>query len=123
MHGKLLKTTLTAPGVIQYDAVDTYDLPQAIPATVPESLKSQLRAFIQSVAKDPKNVEAKTIAFLRQNRQLAKDLKTISSIIMIATVVEDILTEGVGIADDWVCYLIARTLWDVDQKYQFNYYL
>lgn len=109
--GKVLFAMLTAPGVIQYEVRELTNSPQPIPVLMPQSLLDKLKNFVRLVSTNTANLEEQIVIFLRKNPELIPYLKTAAVGIVIATIVEDIATSGVGIADDWASFTIARTLW------------
>lgn len=111
--GKFLKVELTSLGVIQYSTEETYNLPQTLPVFMPQSYADKLKNFVRSLAQNTSNLEAKVITYLRQNPEMVAYIKGAAIGIVIATIVEDIITLGVGIADDWASFVIARTMWRV----------
>lgn len=98
-------------GVIQYTTENTYDLPQTLPVFMPESYALKLKNFVQSLAQNTANLEAKIVMYLRQHPEMVTYIKAAAIGVVLATIVEDIATLGVGIVDDWASFIIARTMW------------
>lgn len=109
--GKFLKVRLGASGVILYSTEETYDLPQTLPVFMPETYAQKLKNFVQSLAQNTANLEAKIVMYLRQHPEMVTFIKAAAIGVVIATIVEDIATLGAGIADDWASFVIARTMW------------
>ena len=56
-------------------------------------------------------MQPQIIAFVRQNPKIIPYLKGAAAGIIIGSLLEDIATSGAGISDDWISFVIARTLW------------
>jgi hypothetical protein len=105
-------TELVAPGVIGYKTVSRSSATQ--PIVIPQGIAEKLKNFLQQAVRN-NNLTIKTIMqFLTENRDVAFFIKTHATTaavtIIVATIIEDILTAGVGIADDVPCFLLAYRL-------------
>jgi hypothetical protein len=109
--GKVVLAELTAPGVIQYQIMDLVNSPQPIPVLMPESLAEKLKNFVRLLATSTGNVETQIVYFLRKNPEIVPYIKGAAIGVVIGTIVEDIATSGVGVADDWASFVLARTMW------------
>lgn len=61
-------------------------------------------------------MQQQILTFLRQNPAILPYLKGAAAAVVIGTIVEDIVTEGIGVADDWQSFVIARTLWRISNE-------
>ncbi len=104
--------------VIVYSEIDknTNPQPAPIPIVLPENLAIKLKNFAISLINNPQGMEARTMLFLKQNPNMVPYLKAAAAGIVIGTIIEDILTGGGGIADDWACFVAARMIYRVASK-------
>ena len=113
----LLEATLTEPGVIQYKFVPANQQPQ--PVYLPQDMAERIKNWVERTGKNAQNLEREIIVFLRENPDVATFLKAAAygaaAGIVVATIVEDIVTLGAGIADDWASFAIAYRLVRVAQ--------
>jgi hypothetical protein len=113
----LLEATLTEAGVIQYKFVPANQQPQ--PVHLPQDIADKIKNWVERTGKNVQNLEREIIVFLRENPDVAIFLKAAAYGaavgIVVATIVEDIVTLGAGIADDWASFAIAYRLVRVAQ--------
>ncbi len=83
---------------------------------LPQGLADKLKNFVQQLLENPVNMQVRIITFLRQNPEIVPYLKAAAAGIVIGTIIEDILTGGVGIADDWASFVIARNIYRIASK-------
>lgn len=100
-------------GVILYSSKPSNGSPQTVPVVLPQSLADKLKNLLKQIAATPSTMEQQILAFLRANPSIVPYLKGAAAGVIIATIIEDIATEGVGIADDWESFVVARTLWRI----------
>lgn len=117
-----IKAELFDLGLILYTYVDIQNNPITSPAFLPQNLADKVKNFVRELARNPIDIEEKIIVFLRENRSstssldLPTILRTTAAVIVIGTIVEDIVTGGVGIADDWASFVIARNMIRIASK-------
>jgi len=58
------------------------------------------------------------LEYLHQNPFIVTYLKTAAGAVVIATIIEDVITAGAGIYDDWVCFSLAHKLWSIANKFK-----
>lgn len=107
----LLWSRLSSDGVIVYSSIPRNGAPKPVPVLLPENLSERLKSLLKQISLNPSTMQQQILTFLRQNPQIVPYLKGAAAAVVIATIIEDIATEGVGIADDWQSFVIARTLW------------
>ena len=109
---KVLTTELRQPGLIVYRESGTTTQPS--PVVVPKRTWERIRKFMERLGHNPSDIDLECAKFLRENPDIAVAFKsaatTIGISIAVATVVEDILTLGAGIADDWACFMVSYRL-------------
>jgi hypothetical protein len=107
-----LEVRLNANGVIVYSSKPNDGNRQTVPVVLPETLAERLKKLLKELAVAPQvNQEQLIFAFLRANPNIVPYLKSAAAGVIVATIIEDIVTEGAGVADDWESFVIARTLW------------
>lgn len=117
-----IKAELFEPGLIMYTYVDIQNNPITSPVFLPQNLADKVKNFVRDLARNPIDLEKKIIVFLKENRSstagldLPTILRTTAAVIIIGTIVEDIVTGGVGIADDWASFVIARNMIRIASK-------
>ncbi len=113
---QVLQARLTAPGVIGYLAVDKTSNPITVPfpAPLPSNLLVKLKILFQALLANQNDMYEKIWVYLKNNPDLANAIKNsligVAVGVMVATIVEDILTGGLGILDDIACAKIAYNL-------------
>lgn len=106
---KVFITRLARDGVVVYknSTINTYPLPVAIPVSVLDKIKQLIERLKNSAVA----VEVEITSFLRRNEELLTYIKNaaigVGVAIIVGTIVEDILTAGLGIADDWASFILA----------------
>jgi hypothetical protein len=113
---KSIIATLDQPGLITYTTVDKSLYPSPQTVALPQNLADKLKIFMQNIItsnvyQNAYEMNKQILVFLQENPQIKDWLKIGAAGIMIATLIEDILTGGVGILDDWACFLVSRNMW------------
>ncbi len=110
---KQIKASSITPGVIIYEDVPGGNpLPLLIPMYVLEKIKS----LVEKLKNTPQTIEVAIAQFLNDpaNADLVSTIKTaaISTgvAIIVGTIIEDFLTAGIGIADDWASFALAMRI-------------
>jgi hypothetical protein len=107
-----LQTRLYQNGVIVYKELPRSTNPVTVP--LPQNIIDKLKNLAQRLKNNLNNAEYEIQRFLKQHPELVTFIKnaaiTAGVAIIIGTIVEDILTAGVGIADDWACFLAGYKL-------------
>lgn len=80
---------------------------------IPPAAMDKILEFIQWAVETAQDVDKAVQDFLDKHPELAEIIATASVLVMVATIVEDIVTLGAGIADDPATLAIAWKLWDV----------
>lgn len=106
-----LEARLGENGVILYISKPNNGNPKTVPVILPENLAEKLKNLLKQIAATPSTMQQQILAFLRANPSVVPYLKGAAAGIIVATILEDIATEGIGIADDWESFVVARTLW------------
>lgn len=108
--GGTLKTLLYADGVIVYDHEPTVIRPVVVPATVLDKLKKLLKELVDH----PGSSDVILASFCQHNPDVVAYIKSAAVgtaiVLVVGTLVEDILTAGAGIADDWPCFVAGYKL-------------
>lgn len=112
----VLQVKLAGAGVIVYESLPRNGQPAPVPVVLPENLAHKLKSLFQQIALNPLTMQQQIVMFVRQNPKIIPYLKGAAASVIIGTLLEDIATEGVGIADDWQSFIIARTLWRVSNE-------
>lgn len=104
-----IEASLIAPGVVGYKRVPRATNP--LPAPLPVSVTDKLKALVRKLNDKPNEWKNVIAEYLRQNPDLVTYIKgaayTAAVGIIVGTIIEDIVTLGGGIADDWICFLTA----------------
>jgi hypothetical protein len=112
VYGRYLKAEWTAPGVIGYTYVSTFN-PVPAPVVVPSSIIDKFGYLMRRLRGNFSNADNIMSEFLRDtaNADLVNYIKTAAIgagvAIVVGTILEDIITAGAGIADDWTCFVLA----------------
>jgi len=110
---KYLVAQLAAPGVILYSYVTTTN-PVPVPVLVPSSVEDKFKQLIERLKQNQPNQDKIISEFLHDNPALLAFIKATAIgagvAILVATLVEDILTGGIGILDDWASFVLARRI-------------
>jgi hypothetical protein len=87
--------------------------PQQQPIPIAKPAMQQIREFLRQVVESGQNAEQAALQFLQQHPELADLIAAVAITIFVATIAEDIVTFGAGIADDPVTLAAAASLWRV----------
>lgn len=107
-----LQTTSPEPGVVLYERVYNNN-PIPAPVIVPVSVASKLSHLIDRLRQNFSQADRIIAEFMRDpaNADLVSYIKTAAISagvgIIVGTIVEDVITAGAGIADDWACFVMA----------------
>ncbi len=108
---KFLKTQLYAPGVIVYSYEITTNPVPAPPIVVPVSVVDKFKHLIDRLRQNFQQANKIIAEFLQQNPELVNYIKGAAVgagiTIIVGTILEDIITAGGGIADDWACFVLS----------------
>jgi len=108
-----IKAEIAAPGVIAYSYV-TMANPVPAPVIVPQSIKDKFRELIERLKRNLQNADKIIAEYLQQHPELLTYIKAVAIgagvAIIVATLLEDILTGGLGIADDWASFMLAKRI-------------
>lgn len=111
---KVLEAKLVQAGVITYNLVQKSLSPSPFPVTMPQKIRDRIKDLLKQLKKDTKDLEEKILVYLRQNPEIITYLKTAAVgaavAIIVGTIVEDVLTLGAGVADDWASFWMAYKL-------------
>jgi len=103
---------LNSAGLIVYGYESRINQP--VPIVIPQSVLDKLKNLLTKLKDKVNDYETVIAAFLRDNPELLTYLQTAAytaaATIIIGTIVEDFLTGGAGIADDWASFLLARRI-------------
>jgi hypothetical protein len=117
---EMLVAELRANGVVGY-RYEAYN-PSAVPVALPAPMLDRIQRFLEDLLRNqhPYTYEKAILAFLRNNTDIAQHFKNsviyAASAIIIGTLIEDILTAGAGILDDWACFVIASRFISIASK-------
>jgi hypothetical protein len=107
---KFLKAEFIAPGVIGY----SYELtsnPIPTPIAVPSSIVDKLKYLINKIRQNMSDADRIIAAFMSENPDLVTYIKSAAIgagvAIIVGTILEDFLTLGAGILDDWACFVLS----------------
>ncbi len=114
--GMLLRAEQLEPGVIVYTTISPQNNPGPSIVPLPQNVLERIRQLINYIVKTGADIKVSVQAFLRQNPWIIPVLKQTAAIIIIGTIIEDFATFGLGIADDWASFIIARALWRATTK-------
>lgn len=92
--------------------------PQPLPQPIPVPVMQQIEEFIHEVVETGVNAEQAANRFLRDHPELVYVVAGLSIGIFLATIAEDILTLGAGIADDPATMGAAWALWQAARAMQ-----
>ena len=101
-------------GVIEWYELNKSPALKTVPVFLPVGVAEKLRQIVRDCITTPQLIEQKIIAFLQQNPDVVYYVQALAIAtavtICIATLVEDVLTGFVGVADDVVCFEVAYNL-------------
>ena len=107
---KYLQSSLYAPGVIVYSTVVTSN-PVPAPVVVPVDAIVKLRHLIDRLKRNFTQAANIIAEFLSANSELVTYIKSaavgVGIAILVGTILEDIITVGAGLVDDWPCFVLA----------------
>jgi hypothetical protein len=108
---KYLVVTQRGPGVICYEEKVLFNNPNPLPVVIPSSILDKFGYLVQRLRGNVYDANRIIAEFLQQNPDLVTYIKSAAIgagvAIIVGTILEDILTLGAGIADDWACFGIA----------------
>ncbi len=109
-YNKFISVRLMKPGVLGYE-VKSNETPVSPPIVVPSSVIDKFKHLINRLKGNLNSADRIIAEYLQQNPDLATYIKTAAIgagiAIIVGTIIEDILTMGTGIADDWACFTLA----------------
>lgn len=88
-------------------------VPVPVPVPLPQPAMKQIRDFVRQVVQSGKDAHQAAREFLQRHPELVDLIKGTAVAIFVATLVEDLLTFGAGIADDPATMAAAAALWRV----------
>ena len=101
-----------APGVIVYNIAEKNTISQQI--LIPKEVLDKIKSLLKELKKDMENLEEKILVYLREYPEVVKYIKAAAVgaavTIVVGTIIEDIITLGAGVSDDWVSFLLAYKL-------------
>lgn len=109
--GKGMKVSLEPGGVLKYEPVDSRPSPVILP--VPQAVTDRLKSLIRKLVEHPDFAEYQIREFFSDsaNAQLKDALKTAVKgagiAVVVGTIVEDVLSGGLGLMDDIVHFTMA----------------
>jgi hypothetical protein len=114
-----LEAKLMSPGVIGYRYVPTNNNPAPAPVPIPSSAFEKLKRLVEKLNENMSRVKETIAEYMKDNPDLVTYLKGAAigaaAAIVVGTIVEDFLTAGAGILDDWghfwLAYKIVRYAW------------
>ncbi len=116
-----LQAKLIAPGVIGYEYVAKNSNPSPVPVPVPASAFEKLKNLVEKLRQNMSDYERIIGEFFSEHPDLVVYLKSAAIGaavgIVVGTIVEDFLTLGAGIADDWASFWLAYKIIRVAWKY------
>lgn len=111
---RTLYASSTNNGVINYDLIQRITFPN--PIIIPQTIVDKIKNLLQRLHQYPGNIEYEIAIFLKDPNN-ADVLQAIQGAlvgsaiaIVVGTIIEDVITAGVGIADDWACFMLAYKL-------------
>jgi len=111
LPNRYLKARLMAPGLIGYSYENTANPPNPPPIAIPVSILDKLRTLINRLKQNIADADRIISEFLQQHPEVVTFIKTMAVgagvAIIVGTLVEDILTAGAGILDDWASFQLA----------------
>lgn len=107
---KYLQAELVAPGVIGYRNVSS-TIPVPAPILIPSSILNKFKHLIDRLKLNFQDADRIIAEYLKQNPELLTYIKNAAIgagiAIIVGTIIEDVITVGAGIADDWACFVLA----------------
>jgi hypothetical protein len=109
--GRYLKTRLHAPGVIVYTYERNLNPSPPPPVIIPLTTVQKFKHLIERLKQNFQQADKIIAEYLQQNPDLLTYIKTAAIgagvAIVVGTILEDIITAGAGILDDWACFVLA----------------
>lgn len=109
---KQLTAVLNRAGVIIYKLAQKNTAPSSV--IVPRNVLDKIKDLLKELKMDMDNLEEKILVYLRDNPEIINYIKAAAVgaaiTIIVGTIVEDIITLGAGVADDWASFLMAYKL-------------
>jgi hypothetical protein len=109
--GRYLKAELHAPGVIVYKYERLANPSPVLPTAVPSTIVGKFKHLIDRLKQNFSQADKIIAEYLQQNPDLLTYIKTAAIgagvAIVVGTILEDIITAGAGIADDWACFVLS----------------
>ncbi|SJZ61223.1 hypothetical protein SAMN04488132_103130 [Sediminibacterium ginsengisoli] len=108
-----LEASLAESGVILYRYVPKSSVPAPIPVAIPQTNLDRISRLAKKLMNNLQNSDAVIAEFFRDtaNLPLLNYIKaagvTVGVGIIVGTIVQDILTWGGGLADDWASFMLA----------------
>lgn len=111
---RYLKTRLHAPGVIVYNYEDIPNPSPAPPIVVPTSVAQKFKHLAERLRLNFDVADEIIAEYLQQNPDLVTYIKGAAIgagvAIIVGTIIEDFLTLGAGLADDWACFVLSHRI-------------
>lgn len=108
---KYLTTRIHAPGVIVYSYEITSNPVPAPPIVAPTSIVDKFKHLIDRLRQNFQQADKIIAEFFYQYPELKNYIKSAAIgagiTILVGTILEDVITAGAGIADDWVCFVLS----------------
>lgn len=106
---KTLFANSTYNGIINYAMIPS--IPNPNPIVIPQSIIDKIKDLFERLQKYPNlNKEYEIAIFLKENPSLIQIINVTAISLVVGTIVEDLLTAGFGIADDWGSFVLAYKL-------------
>jgi hypothetical protein len=108
-----LYLTSPSPGVIFYQE-QILSTPPPLPVIIPQNILDKVKTLIERLKNNMQNANRIIAEFFQENPEVVNFIKGaaigVGATILIATIVEDVATLGVGIADDWASFVLAQRI-------------
>jgi hypothetical protein len=113
-----IKAELAKDGIILYSS--TFRAIEPILIVIPSDVFDKIKNLVKKLKDNFKDFEAIIARFLDENPDLKSYLKTTAYTaaagIIVGTIIEDFLTAGAGVADDWTSFLVAKRIVEFASK-------
>jgi hypothetical protein len=116
MPAKIIMSYLGEPGVILYRTLEGDNVPSPVPVAIPASTLRRIKKFLAEHSQRLREIDIEHAIrdFLEKNPDVEYWIKAAAvgaaMAIVVATIIEDIVTLGAGIADDWASFYLAYRL-------------
>lgn len=108
---RYLKSQLYSPGVIVYSYENIANPNPAPFIVVPTNVGEKFKHLVARLRQNFHKADEIIAEYLQQNPDLVTYIKSAAIgagvAIIVGTIVEDFLTLGAGIADDWACFVLS----------------